>query len=177
MQIQITVVQSATKSATDKNGKPYRVIELAYKNNSFQGKLEEVKINQFNPVFSVVAGMKAGDQFTVVKEKNAAGFWNWESATQVAPGGTVDVPVFDNTPKTAMAAPKSTYETSEERARKQIFIVKQSSISAAIALLSIGAKTPPSTQLVLDEAQKFVDFVFSEKKESVLDLPNDLEVD
>ena len=77
-----------------------------------------------------------------------------------------------------MAAPvRSTYETPEERAKKQVYIVKQSSINAAIQLLSVGAKQPPSTELVLTEAQKFVDFVFAEKKESLLDLPNDLEVD
>jgi hypothetical protein len=114
----------------------------------------------------VLSGANAGDNFTVKSEKNNAGYWNFVDAKPLAPG-------MEQVKVTATTSAKSTYETPEERAKKQVYIVKQSSLSNAIALLSIGAKTPPSTELIIQEAQKLTDWVFSEQQVSLADMPND----
>jgi hypothetical protein len=157
----ITVVQVSQKTATSKAGKPYRLVELAYKNNTFQGKLEEAKINQYSKVFNEVSGMKQGEVYDVVKEKDDSGFYQWLEVKQAAPGSAANAPTPTATETKGYATPKSTYETPEERAKKQVYIIRQSSISAAINVLSVGAKTPPSTELILKEAQKYTDWVLN----------------
>ena len=179
----ITVVQVAPKSATSKAGKPYRLVEVAYKNNTF-GKLEEVKINQYNALFQKAAELKVGTSYDVTKEKDASGYFQWTTIFETSPaiGSTVVSPALNVQVKHGAVAStpvRSTYETPEERAKKQVYIVKQSSISAAIALLTTGAKSPPSTELIISEAQKFVDFVFEEKPLSLgqmAEMPNDLDM-
>lgn len=171
MDIQIVAVDKQTKA--DKNGKPFMFVELSFKNLTYQGKLESFKVNQYSKAYNTAAGCQAGQLFTVEREKSKEGFWQWNALVQKAPG------TEPSTSKPAVSAStgvqRSTYETSEERAKKQVYIVKQSSISNAIELLSIGAKIPPSTGLVLQEAQKLVDWVFEDNtpQVSLIDMPND----
>lgn len=116
--------------------------------------------------------------YDVVSVKNQAGFWDWESFQQgsAMPNAAPSSASPFNKPS---PAPKSTFETPEERAKKQVYIVKQSSLSAAISLLSVGAKTPPDSDAVIALAQKFTDFVFSDSstKQELFETPNDLEVE
>lgn len=70
---------------------------------------------------------------------------------------------------TTTASPKSTYETPEERAKKQIYIVRQSSISNAVDLLSVGQKSPPDVKAVLEAAKQFEDYVFGTNAQVVTD--------
>lgn len=178
MEIQIQIVQVDKQTKTTSGGKPYVALELAFKNLS-SGKLESKKLMPFgttSDAHKVLSGANQGDVFTIVSEKNAGtGYWDWLKATQAPPGTTAETVVNNK----ATPSPKSTYETPEERAKKQVYIVKQSSISAAIATLSVGAKTPPSTDSVLEVAQKFTDWVFSQDQvktqTALIDMPNDFE--
>lgn len=154
MQFIIEVIQSATSAPIPTKTGSYRKCELTYKRVD-NGKIEAKKLMSFTEptVFETASKATAGTQFTVTAEKGDQ-YWEWkklEASTGVsAPSQSGKVPV---------AASRSTYETPEERAKKQVYIIKQSSISAAVALLCTGAKTPPSTELVLAEAQKLVDWV------------------
>jgi hypothetical protein len=126
--------------------------------------------------YKALADAKANDCFEIKSEKkpgkDGKEYWTWLSATQAAPGTVMEPQV-----KTAgTPVPKSNYETPEERAKKQVYIVKQSSLGSAIELLSIGAKTPPTKQDVLALAQEFTDWVFSTqeaKPVSLTDMPDD----
>ena len=82
-------------------------------------------------------------------------------------------------------SPKSTYETPEERAKRQVLIVRQSSLSSAIELLKTDKKSPTVPE-VLQVAKQFEAYVFGnddpfglESKEPVNKLPtvDDLEDD
>lgn len=170
MEFQISVIQVDRQTKpTDKGS--YQQLELAYKNLG-SGKLESKKIMSFvkpESVFKTLNESKMGDVFTITSEKNEkTGYWDWKDAKQSAPGEGLSTKSVTVTPSA-----KSTYETPEERAKKQVFIVKQSSLSAAINLLSIGAKVPPSMDLIIQEAQKFTDWVLGETKVSLADMPND----
>lgn len=69
------------------------------------------------------------------------------------------------------AARTSTYETPEERAKKQVYIVRQSSLSNALTALAIGAKTPPKPDEVIELARKYEDYVFG--KTSLPPIPDE----
>jgi hypothetical protein len=152
-------------SAPNKNGKLFQTADAAYKNNSFQGKVEGKKVTQYNEAaFKVLADPSSiGKTFEVEIEKKD-GFNNWVSMKQVG-AGDVAQQVAPAAPRAASAAStpvRSTYETPEERAIKQVYIVKQSSVSNAIATLSVGAKKLEPAD-VLKLAQEYTDFVFGKK--------------
>lgn len=118
--------------------------------------------------------------YDIAVSKDDKGYWQWDSFVAGAPAeaGTM-APAG---PSKAVVAPKSNYETPEERAKRQVYIVKQSSISNAIAFLTHNnAKSTFSGDQVLEVAQKFTDFVFAENKQAgtaeLFDLPNDIEVE
>jgi hypothetical protein len=84
----------------------------------------------------------------------------------------------------ATPSPKSTYETPEERAKKQVYIVKQSSLSNAIALLNADGKNTITggkkytKEDVFALAQELTDWVFAQetvKQTALIDMPSDFE--
>jgi hypothetical protein len=171
--IHITVIQNTLKTAMSKANKPYKLHEIVYKNHSYQDKVEEVKINEFSKLFKTIGNLQAGQGFEVVKEKNDGGFWEWQSVTPLVPGA-VPAPLAP-TKSVAAAVAKSTYETPEERAKKQVYIVKQSSIGYAIEMLSVGAKTALKKEDVLVLAQELSNWVFSTDPGMAFDdIPDDL---
>jgi hypothetical protein len=159
----------AVSTKTSKAGKPYQSAEVAYKNLD-SGKVEAKNITQYSEVFKVVADVQAGQTLDVKQAKNDNGFWEWTSVERLV--GNQVSSTEPSRSASANPAPRSNYETPEERASRQVYIVKQSSISSAIALLSVGAKSPPQVDAVLDTAQKFTDFVFG--KTDLFSKPNDL---
>ena len=149
----------------------YQVIELAYKNKSFQDKLEGKKVMSFTnkDVFKVLAEAKFGDVFNVSRVKNEKGFWDWTAvgSNGAAPAQSPDsarIVATNNYPatvKTGNVTPKSNYETPEERAARQVLIVRQSSISSAVEF-AIANKIK-DTDEVLRLASIFEDHVFGKE--------------
>ena len=159
----ITIVASDKKSATSAAGKSYQLFEVAYRNNSFQDKLESTKINQYSGVFSKVAGMKPGEAYIITKEKNDGGFWQRTDVVALPPGEgfTKQDTAAPSRAATASTPVRSTYETPEERAKKQVYIVKQSSISAALETLKHNnPKATFKPDDVINIAQYYTDWVF-----------------
>ena len=175
MKIQVLDVKASTK--TSAAGKAYQNVEIAYKNID-QGKVESKNITQYSKVFKAVADATTTMFYDVAISKDDKGYWQWDSFVAGTPAESPNVPTsFQPVPGKSTVAPKSNYETSEERAKRQVFIVKQSSLGHAIELMSVGAKAPPDVDAVIALAQKFTDFVFAESKAELFDMPNDLEVE
>ena len=106
--------------------------------------------------YLLLKSAKSGDVFYVVCNKNDKGYWQWDQVSREA-----------MQPK-ANPSPRSTYETPEERAQKQIYIVRQSSLTNAIALLGTKAKV----DAVISVARQFEQYVFGlDERESLDDLP------
>ncbi len=172
--MQITVLNITKQTATSAGGKPYQKLEVAYK-DSF-GKVASKPIMPFGtqkPAFDALAEAKSGAVFTITVVKNDKGYNDWTAAVEAAPGTTMTQPTNDKAVNV-----KSTYETPEEREKKQRFIIKQSSIGSAISLLTINSKSQPSVDDVLNVAQKFYSWVVKdpslELKQDMFTLPNDL---
>lgn len=169
MLIQIVDVGTPNTHAA-KNGRSYQSIEVTYKGGD--GRVSSKKLMSFsNPnVFKTISGLAKGASLDVITTKDDAGYWQWTGIND----GT-------STP-TATASPTSTpsttrvtgsnYETSDERAARQKLIVRQSSLSAAVSILSLGAKTLDK-EAVKGLAQELTDWVF-ETKPSLASIDTDI---
>ena len=176
MEFNIQVVQLDKQTKPTTKGS-YQQLEVAFKNLS-SGKLESKKLMSFtkpDTAFKALVEAKQGDVFTITSEKNSStGYWDWTSAVPNIPGDPQQVSTTTTVSK-GNAAPKSTYETPEERAKKQVYIVKQSSLTAAIAILiHNNPKAPVSVDAVKELAQEFTDFVFGVPAQVVNESERDL---
>lgn len=164
--IQIEVLNKTVTTKPTAKGS-YQMLELAYKNLTFQGKVEGRKIMSFGDTaaaFKELANASTGDQYEVEVVKNAkTGYNDWVSAKKSVGGApTAAARPANGAAQTSATTTKSTYETPEERAKKQIYIVRQSSISSAVDLLTTGAKSPPKVEEVLDVAKQLENYVFGQ---------------
>lgn len=173
MQFQIKIITTSVEN----KGK-YSMLEVTYKRID-TGKVEAKKLASFTgAAFTACAGAKPDDIFTITSEKNEkSGYWDWANAVAEPPGYAPQTqPVSAKPGAVSGGTVRSTYETPEERAKKQVYIVKQSCLNQAVAVLSVGAKNPPDDGAILQKAQKYVDWVFEDNKAevpSLMDMPND----
>jgi hypothetical protein len=158
--ITILDVKISTNPAKKPGGKPYQIAEVAFKNNSFNGTVQGKKVTSYSKAYQQVAEAQIGQTYDVTEEKNGE-FVEWVSlspAGVVAAGAAPAASVSESVQRGSTPT-RSTYETPEERAIKQVYIVKQSSLSNAVATLAVGAKAVKPSD-VLKLAQEYTDFVF-----------------
>ena len=163
--MQIEIVANPVSTVPTAKGS-YQVIDLAYKNKSFQDKLEGKKVMSFTnkDVFAALQKASFGDVFNVSRVKNDKGFWDWTaiSSDNISDGGDISTANPSTSPaptvKIGNVTPKSNYETAEERAARQVLIVRQSSISSAVDLAVANKIKDP--QEVIKIARQFEAFVF-----------------
>lgn len=167
----ITIQVLTTSNETKPTAKgSYNMLEVVYKNLTFQGKVEPKKLASFGAsvgAYTTLVEAKQGDVYEVEYSKNAAGFNDWTKVTKNLNGATTAPAsgLSDGSPQSVRStainvSPKSTYETPEERAKKQIYIVRQSSISNAIESLTPGSKAALDPSKVIEVAKTFEDYVF-----------------
>ena len=168
MQVQIVNVQV---DWVGEGRKKYGAAVVDYKWN---GESRKQKIMSFaNPdVFKKVQEM-VGQTVEVETGKNDRGYNEWRNISQESSGASgynewrsINVGASDATGVASPGATNTTrvsgsnYETKEERAARQVLIVKQSSLSAAVASLTPGAKATLDPATVLERAQAYTDWVF-----------------
>ena len=125
-----------------------------------------------NPaVFAAVKDLVDGDVVDVTLTKEGD-FWQWAAVKKI--DSPPSAPASGRAP--AASGGKvvgSNYETKEERAARQVLIVKQSSLAQALAYMSATDKEGTfGVNHVLDIAQQFSDWVFD--KGDLFDEPNDI---
>lgn len=173
MQIKVIDVE-VEKVQKGKNS--YEVAEVLYDQG---GQKRSFKVISFaSPaVFKTISQATKGDEFDVEVTKNDAGFNQWVSCTPSDGSGSASHSVpsrsSSGTGSTAAPARTSTYETPEERANRQRLIVRQSSLTAALGILSPGTKEPLDVQVVKALAEELTDWVF--EKPDLFAQSNDLE--
>lgn len=170
MQIQIIATSVETKPTAKGS---YQQLEVTYKNLTYQGKVESKKLMSFGAnadAFKALANVQAGQLYNVTVVKNDKGYNDWV-AVAASTGESSAAPAAS---KAATSAGRSTYETPEERAQRQVYIIRQSSISSAIATLAVGAKSLKPED-VLAVAKQYENYVFDVKDpgpSGFEDLPN-----
>lgn len=171
--MQITVIDvGAPNTHAAKNGRTYQSLEVTYKND--QGQAQSKKLMSFaNPqVFKAAQEWIKGSVVTVTTEKDANGYWQW-----IGLGGGDSIVAESKSANTGNATrvTGSNYETKEERAARQILIVRQSSLSSAVALIVATSSEPTTTDNVITIAKKFEAYVFGVSQG--IDAINELEDD
>lgn len=144
----------------EKHDKGYMIANVNYLKD---GSAETRQIRSFAApnVYATLEGYKNFPVDVNVIVKKEGKYWNWKDieSPQQKEGNIGNAnPVRPATGKVL----GSNYETPEERAKKQVYIVRQSSISAAIELLK--AKNPKGVEASIEEvievARKFEAYVF-----------------
>lgn len=136
----------------------YRVADVSWKNQD--GKVDGKKLMSFvnKDVFKTFSEAKQGDVFDVKPVKNDKGYWDWVEATSagksVGGSGQTKSEGF-----TAALRQGRDFETAEERAKKQVYIVRQSSVSSAIALAVANGQRPVTEADVITSAKKIEEYV------------------
>ena len=157
--MQITVLNATKTQATSKAGKPYTYLELAYKGSDGQVKGKKVMpFGESKVVFDSLATAGSGEFFDIEAIKNeASGYWDWVSAKK-SDGSAATQSTATDAPAAGGRVMVNTRETAEERAKKQVYIVRQSSITAALSY--IGDTKKVSIAEVLAVAKQFEEHVF-----------------
>jgi len=167
MEINIIDVAAPTTN-TNRNGREYQSLEVTYKDD--QGRVSSKKLMSFsNPeVFKTAQTWEKGDAVNIAMEKDDAGYWQWtkilangEAApapTNASAGGASTSAPRTSTAKPTNRVTGSNYETKEERALRQRMIVRQSSLSNAVATLATHGK-PLSSADVVTLAKQYEQFV------------------
>ena len=140
MQITIKVV-----SVEIENKGKYKVAEVFYKDIG-QNKSSSKKLMSFvhKQVYETVSACQGGETFEVTLEKDDKGYWQWTAINE--PGAAPATTAVAS--KSGTASPKSTYETAEERAKRQVMIVRQSSLATAVAALKTEKNVVSPEELI-----------------------------
>ncbi|MCR4284931.1 MAG: hypothetical protein NUV97_02705 [archaeon] len=163
-----------------KANKPYTYLELAYKDES--GRVSGRKVMPFGeskPVFETLSNSQVGEVFHITSVQNTAGFWDWIKASKDTsiPGATTPITQvgITRTPTQAGKVLGSNYETPEERAKKQVFIIRQSSITAALSYLNNKAKSVSEVLQIAKEFENHVLFIDKPAAtQGLIDMENDI---
>lgn len=158
----ITLLNKDVQTKPTKTGKTYQLIEVGFKNNTFGGKIEGFKVTQYMKGFKGIAEANVGDVLEVEVVKGDSGFNEWVSVSKASAAPSPSAVQNAGAPVRSAAPATRTWqgESPEERAKRQVYIVRQSSISAAIAALSVGAKAPLKAEDVKVMAKNFEQYVF-----------------
>lgn len=154
----ITILSATTETVPTAKGS-YQKLELAYKGED--GQVKGKKIMSFGAAakaFQVLSKAQSGEVYEITAVKNeGTGYWDWTNASKAnsVAGGTDSRPVAANV---GTGVVKSNYETAEERARKQVYIVRQSSLATAVDFLKNDESA--NTDLVISVAKQFEAYVF-----------------
>ena len=137
----------------------YQVLEVSYRND--QGQIQGKKIVSFaNPqVFKDLQTFQKDDKLDVAATKDDNGYWQWQSVKKS--DGTGGTTVATNSSSTRVTG--SNYETADERAKRQRYIVRQSSLSNAIETLALNKELGgASADDVISLAKMYEQFVFDD---------------
>jgi hypothetical protein len=148
----ITIINTEVEEVVKPNTK-YKTLTVVYKDHSREGKVDSKKLLSFSAdkvVWDTLEKSKSGDHFNVEVEKDNKGYFQW-----IAIHRQTEVPVETKAHPTPT---KPTYETPQERAQRQVYIVRQSSIASAVELIKDHGKQPDPMK-VIEIAKLFEDYV------------------
>ena len=152
----------------------YSLLKVNYRTE--EGKVSGKNVMSFGSqkdAFKALSAAAAGDVYEVTAEKNDKGYWDWISAKKVGHSE-----VGSGGGKTTSNPGRSSYETPEERFQRQVYIIRQSSLSTSVEMLN-HVKKGYDVQEVLNLAKTFEEYVFgkgitpnnSSKEEEAKDKP------
>jgi hypothetical protein len=178
--MQITVLSVSKNQMMSKAGKPYTQLEIAYKGED--GQVKGKKLMPFGDSKAAFEGMQAANsgEFWDVTPVKEGEFWVWtnvkKSDGSSIVSSTTQTTTTSNQTQVGGKVVGSNYETKEERAHRQVLIVRQSSLGHAVEYK--GSKA--SIEDIISTAKTFEDYVFgnvaasSPAHQALMDMENDV---
>lgn len=169
MQAVHTILMVAEETKLNKNGKPYKVVTIDYKED---GKAQTYKAFEFNDkeLYAQLKSLQQGQTITVSKEKEND-YWQWKA---VSLGGIVSTNV-----EKATDTPPANKFINVSKDHIQELIVRQSSLGHAVATLAANRAVDGGfdTSDVIAVAATYEDFVHNGVKKPVKTDFSDMEDD
>lgn len=170
----ISIISVEEKTVQKKTGRgTYKSLVVTYDSEGKPDRKELPDWATAPEVYTQLLGSSPSDTFVVEMEKNDRNYWQWVGISRydgVPPQSSVSNSV-GNAP--IKSPTKPTYETPEERAQKQVYIVRQSTLSLALETIKAqGGK--PTPEEVMACAKIYESHVFGDKVETILDVTDDI---
>jgi hypothetical protein len=152
-------------------GGTYDAWELVYRTpeNEVKTLAKPVQGLRFNAALkNTLSSLAAGDEFTAMLEKNANGYFDVQSVekglknVQETVSREAAQPDGNRQPARAGRVTGSNYETPEERAKRQVLIVRQSSIGTAVEALKLTGRVPEKIEEIFDLAKEIEKYVWKD---------------
>jgi hypothetical protein len=145
----------------------YQIAKVNFTNEEGRTETRNV-VSSKKFIYAVLGKANEGESFEVEQTKNDKGYWEFTSAKKAAAGAASSAGS-----KSASASPRSTYETPEERAARQVYIIRQSSLSTATSILAVGAKSIKAAD-VIGLAKELEAYVFGKEKANIEAIESDI---
>ncbi len=146
---------------TKASGGTYKGAEIVFKDANGKVQTKNIHENGLKYAPAVKNGLESlepGDNFTVEMEKKDD-FWTWISIKK----GIEQEEKQKTTTQQSTTTKSTSWETAEERAARQKLIVRQSSLTNAVAFLAIQPGTMAITEVdVIETATTFYNWVFEQ---------------
>lgn len=182
MQIKLEISHiGKLRTVPGKNKRSYHELDVVYWENGDKKELKTRTLRDFvNPaVFKTAQSLNEGDFAVADLIKDDNGYWNWKSlekmdSEQAQAENQAGQESSQSATRTGETKPTgrvmgSNYETPQERAWRQVLIVRQSSLAQAITYhKEFLANSGNTIEEVLDTASKFEEWV--NRKEEVADV-------
>lgn len=159
MQFQVVSISPERKQSKGKNV----WFEFDLKFNTQKGEQDKT-FRSFEDVYKDAKILQPGDKVNAVVVKDG-NYWNWKEIQVIENPGNQD----PKEEKTSKSTKVSTWETAEERQQKQTYIIRQSCLSTAVALLAAEVQSKGviyEAKQVIELAKQFEDFVFGKENEN-----------
>lgn len=156
--MQITVISISSPEYKSKGKNKWQEITLAYKSDRGD---KEKKFPSYVDIYETIKGLEVGSTYEVRLQKDGD-YWQWVAVEKVegapkAAGGKSSAGGTDWAAKTQLDRERFEFEK-----EKQILIIRQSMIAAAISYLWNEAS---DTATVIRHADEFVDYVLNGRAE------------
>ena len=145
---------------TKASGGTYKGAEIVFKDANGKVQTKNIHENGLKYAPAVKNGLESlepGDNFTVEMEKKDD-FWTWISIKK----GIEQEENKKPTTQQSTTTKSTSWETAEERAARQKLIVRQSSLTNAVAFLVLQGRTHATEEDVLETATTFYNWVFEQ---------------
>lgn len=148
-----------------KEGKYFK-FELTYSRDGKPSSRTLVAVGDTKPVFEVLKDAKQGDVYEIDLRKDGE-YYNWIGCTKgasltVTSGSNVPATDGKSSGNTSSYKSTNTYETPDERAKKQVYIARMSALAQAIAY---GGQENDE-QDILAMAKRFESYIMGYELES-----------
>lgn len=148
-----------------KGGGFYPGSRLTYRDSSGTIRKQAFHQNTFKfnkGLLTQLSNLSSGDEISINKEKDGE-FWKILSIDKVPTGSSnATTTIMQPASKVpASPSPRSNYETPEERAQRQVYIIRQSSLATAVNFYNHDGfkKAAPDPETIIAIAKEFENYV------------------